>query len=181
MASSRSWYSRNRLAASGVAPKSSNGWNASKVCIAPVKLIVRGATPCRAAAWAITVRIRLWARMCAHTSLRTSSGVLHLSSRICIADFRDRRSSSLCHRAVQRCQVLFGRLLRVEQRRHYHDLSGPEPRLPDPDPRLPNCDEIGQRVLGFPVQRPDRRRLGPADEVVVRTQPLPAAEIHAAV
>ena len=34
-------------------------WNASKVCIAPVKLIVRGVTPCRVAAWAITVRRRL--------------------------------------------------------------------------------------------------------------------------
>ena len=36
-----------------------NGWNASRICSVPLKLIDRGATPCLAAAWAMTVRIRL--------------------------------------------------------------------------------------------------------------------------
>ena len=35
----------------------------------------------------------------AHTSLRTNSGVLQRSSRICIADLIERRSSSACQRA----------------------------------------------------------------------------------
>jgi hypothetical protein len=50
MAASRSWYRRSRSAASCEAPKSDSGWNPSKVCIAPEKLIVRGATLCLAAA-----------------------------------------------------------------------------------------------------------------------------------
>jgi hypothetical protein len=52
-----------------------------------------------AAAWAITVRTRLYASTWAHTSLRTTSGVFPRSSPICIADLSDRRSSSACHRA----------------------------------------------------------------------------------
>ena len=46
-------------AASLAARSSINGWNASKVCIAPLKLIDRGKMSCRAAAWAMIVRMRL--------------------------------------------------------------------------------------------------------------------------
>jgi hypothetical protein len=69
-------------------------------------------------------------------------------------------------------------MLRVQQRRHHDHLPDPEARLADADPRLPNRDEVGQRVVRIPVQRPDRRRLGPANEVIVGTQPLPAAEVR---
>ena len=41
--------------------------------------------------------------------------------------------------------------------------------------------DVGQRLVRLPVQRPDRRRLGPADDVVVRAQPPPAAEVGPAV
>jgi hypothetical protein len=67
--------------------------------MAPLEPMDRGTTACRAAAWAITVRIRWSARTCAHPSLRARSGVLHRSSRIGIAAWIDRRSSSALHRA----------------------------------------------------------------------------------
>src|SRR5262245_3312312 len=65
----------------------------------PLKLIDRGATSCFTAACAINVRMRLYASMCVQISLRTNSGVLQRSSRICIVYLIERKSSSLCHRA----------------------------------------------------------------------------------
>ena len=58
------------------------------------RLIDRGVTPSRAAAWAITVRIRLYASTCAHTSLRTMSGDWPRKMSICNVVFSDRRLSS---------------------------------------------------------------------------------------
>jgi hypothetical protein len=70
---------------------------------------------------AITMQMRLQARTCVHTSLSTSSSVLHPNSRVCIVDLRDRRSSSLLHRAIPRREIFFGRLQRVQQRRDHQD------------------------------------------------------------
>jgi superoxide dismutase len=42
---------------------------------------------------------RLYARMCVHSSFRTSSGVLHRSTSICSVCLSDRRSNSPCQRA----------------------------------------------------------------------------------
>src|SRR6516162_11369811 len=84
-------------------------------------------------------------------------------------------------RTVQRRQLLLGRLLRVQERRHHHERSGPKARLQHPDPRLPNGDELGQRVVLLPVERPDRRRLAPLDDMVLLTEPLATTKVSLAV
>ena len=94
-----------------------------------------------------------------------------------ITGWLDRIFSPLVTLWVFLSQVLLGRLFRVQQRRHHHDRPGPEPRLGDPDPRLPNGDELGQRMVRFPVQRPDRRRLAPLDDVVLSAEPLATAKV----
>ena len=96
----------------------------------------------------------------AHQLRRLAPQLAHLHRRL------DRPQVELVvpPRPVQRRQVLLGRLLRVQQRRHHHDRLGPEARLQDPEPHLPDRDRVRQRVVRLPVQRADRRRLGPADE-----------------
>ena len=68
---------------------------------------------------------------------------------------------------IQGSQLLFARLLGVQQGRHDDDRPGPEPRLLHPEADLADRDRVGQRVVRRPVHRADRRRLVPDDEVVV--------------
>src|SRR5579871_1985740 len=146
MASSRLWYRRNRSAASWTVPNSSKGWNASKVCIAPVKLIVRGATPCRGlghhgAEEVVGQDVRPY--LLVHQVRRLAPQLAHLHRRLEGPQVK----LIMPPRAVQRRQVLLGRLLGIQQRRHHHDRPGPKAWLSNADPRLPNRDVVRQFVV----------------------------------
>src|SRR5207248_7250133 len=48
-------------------------------------------------------------------------------------------------------------------------------------PRLSNREGLRQRLVRLPIQRTNRRRLAPADQVILRAQPLATAEVRRAV
>src|SRR5260370_40182655 len=71
---------------------SSFGANAPRACLAPLKLILRGSTLFSAAATAITVRSRLYARRWTQISFSTIPGVLQRRMAIFMGDLLDRLS-----------------------------------------------------------------------------------------
>ena len=117
--------------------------------------------------------------MCTHTSFSGPSPASSpATQRICIPDLIDRRSSS----AFQRTQYNSARSSLVVCRGSNKVVTTTtdlvrKPRLCDPDSRLPDRDRVRQRPVRLPVQRADRRRLGPVDDVVLTAQPTPAAEV----
>ena len=108
-----------------------------------------------------------------HTSFRTSSGVLHRSTSICIVCLSDLKSSSAFQLARYSCaRSSLVNSPRVQQGRGDDQGPDPEARLLDPDAALADGQGLGQRVVGLPVDRPRLRRLGPPDDVVALAQPL---------
>ncbi len=157
------------------------GWKASSVWTVPLKLIDRGSMPCLVAAWAMIVRMRLYARTCVQSSFRTSSGVLQRKTSICSVCFSDLRSSSAFQRTVELREIVLGKLVGVQQCRGDDQRLDTKTWLLDTDSTFSDHQGLGKRLVGLPVDRTGLRRFEPGDNVIPFAQSLSTAKIRFAV
>lgn len=66
---------------------------------------------------------------------------------------------------VSRSQIPLCRLCGIEQGGHDNNDPRSESRLYHANSRLPDREEVGQRAVSLPVERPNRRRFRPANDV----------------
>ena len=78
---------------------------------------------------------------------------------------------------IQTGQVLLGRFHWVQQGRHHDNGLRSESRLLDAKASFANRHVLRQRVVGSPIHRANRRRLMPADDVIVVAQARSAAKV----
>jgi len=121
-------------------------------------------------------RIRLNAGCAPHPLAQPAPAVLQRNSESYASSTEGPQVSSLFHRARTARQLLLGRLPRFQKRvTTTTDVSGKKHGLRDPNPRLADQDRFrpNARYVCGPVS--GSRSAGPANDVVVGTQKLPAS------
>ena len=78
---------------------------------------------------------------------------------------------------IQSRQVFLGRFLGIEQGRDHDDGLRPESRLLDSNASFANRQVLRKRVVRSPIDRANRRRLVPVDDVIVVAQAFSAAKV----